>query len=327
MNPCSADQGGAEDYAGSEALDPALADRFALFVKAPDWDELSDEERRARRRPGGRGPVADDGGAPAAGRRGLALGVRRGASDRCPRRSCDYVTTAVSALNTAGDPRLAAPVAASWRAACSRRPSSHGELSSGSAGSSSSPACRTPAGACSPRGRRWRRPTGWLGTRVQRRRTALAPRLSGREGPRPEARHPHRHCRVPRRRHAGCGRSFSPPSRRSAPRPLPSRSIRPPPAGNCRSGRRGQRPRPGRHAVLSVDGTITLAGAAERERTRASGVERFAEALGRSEGGRAERARQFFNGASSRRLSGRRPGRPRSEIEQCVELLRRRGLA
>ena len=32
MNPCSSEQSGTEDYAGSEALDPALADRFALFV-------------------------------------------------------------------------------------------------------------------------------------------------------------------------------------------------------------------------------------------------------------------------------------------------------
>jgi hypothetical protein len=34
MNPRTADQDGTEDYAGSDPLDPALADRFALVVAA-----------------------------------------------------------------------------------------------------------------------------------------------------------------------------------------------------------------------------------------------------------------------------------------------------
>src|SRR5262245_38563468 len=62
MNPCSADQNGAEDYAGSEALDPALADRFALFVRACDWDELTPEERMKIAAPAGEDRIADDGG-------------------------------------------------------------------------------------------------------------------------------------------------------------------------------------------------------------------------------------------------------------------------
>ena len=45
MNPCSSEQSGTEEYSGSEALDPALADRFALFVQAADWAELTTEER------------------------------------------------------------------------------------------------------------------------------------------------------------------------------------------------------------------------------------------------------------------------------------------
>ena len=45
MNPCTADQGGLEDYTGSEPLDPALADRFALFIWAVDWVDLTDDER------------------------------------------------------------------------------------------------------------------------------------------------------------------------------------------------------------------------------------------------------------------------------------------
>ena len=53
---------GAEDYAGSEALDPALADRFALFVRAADWGELTPEERTKIAAPAGEGRIADDGG-------------------------------------------------------------------------------------------------------------------------------------------------------------------------------------------------------------------------------------------------------------------------
>jgi MoxR-like ATPase len=47
MNPCSGDQSSMDDYAGSEPLDPALADRFALFIEAADWQELSGTKREA----------------------------------------------------------------------------------------------------------------------------------------------------------------------------------------------------------------------------------------------------------------------------------------
>src|SRR5688572_692846 len=61
MNPCSSDQTSLEDYAGSEALDPALADRFALFVLALDWNGLSKEEKLAVADPSGEGAVSKDG--------------------------------------------------------------------------------------------------------------------------------------------------------------------------------------------------------------------------------------------------------------------------
>ncbi|MCX7140928.1 MAG: MoxR family ATPase [Proteobacteria bacterium] len=101
MNPCSADQGGAEDYAGSEALDPALADRFALFVRAADWAELSAEERMKIAAPAGEGKVADDGGQLRA-----QIEVWRARFlaevEHCPEQILVYVTTAVTALNGAG---------------------------------------------------------------------------------------------------------------------------------------------------------------------------------------------------------------------------------
>ena len=44
MNPPAADEDVAE-YAGSEPLDRALADRFALIAELPDWDGLSTEQQ------------------------------------------------------------------------------------------------------------------------------------------------------------------------------------------------------------------------------------------------------------------------------------------
>jgi MoxR-like ATPase len=62
MNPASADQGGPEDYSGSEPLDPALADRFAVIVEVGDWNDLSEEQQRLVASPAGEGALADDGG-------------------------------------------------------------------------------------------------------------------------------------------------------------------------------------------------------------------------------------------------------------------------
>jgi MoxR-like ATPase len=104
MNPCTADQSGTQDYVGSEPLDPALADRFALFVTAPDWDELSEEERRSVVDPAGEGLVADDGGAL---RR--EIDAWRAAFEAklasCPEPVWRYAMAATSALN-AGKVRI-----------------------------------------------------------------------------------------------------------------------------------------------------------------------------------------------------------------------------
>jgi len=62
MNPCSADQSAFGDYAGSEPLDQALADRFALFVPAASWTGLSEEDRIRIADPSGEGKPADDQG-------------------------------------------------------------------------------------------------------------------------------------------------------------------------------------------------------------------------------------------------------------------------
>ena len=100
MNPCSSDQDNEETYTGSEPLDPALADRFALFVHALDWRDLSDDERRRIAEPVGEGRIAND-----SGRLRTKLADWRSAFvvalGACPDLILDYVTTAVTALNTA----------------------------------------------------------------------------------------------------------------------------------------------------------------------------------------------------------------------------------
>jgi MoxR-like ATPase len=62
MNPCSSDQGEADFYEGSQALDQALADRFAFIVQVPDWMDLTDEDQRLVADPRGEGLLSDDGG-------------------------------------------------------------------------------------------------------------------------------------------------------------------------------------------------------------------------------------------------------------------------
>ena len=101
MNPVSNDQAGLEEYAGSEPLDPALADRFSLLVWAVDWDDLSEEERLKVANPGGEGKKSDDGG-----KLRKQLGLWREEFLRqltnCPEFILTYTTTVINALNGAG---------------------------------------------------------------------------------------------------------------------------------------------------------------------------------------------------------------------------------
>lgn len=101
MNPCSADQSGSGDYTGSEPLDPALADRFALVVEAADWLELGEGDRRRIACPSGEGRRADDGGV-LAKRVALWRSEFQQRLDSAPAFILDYVTAAVTALNNGG---------------------------------------------------------------------------------------------------------------------------------------------------------------------------------------------------------------------------------
>jgi MoxR-like ATPase len=119
MNPCSADQDGGEDYAGSEPLDPALADRFALIVQASDWSDLSPEQQAAIVAPSGEGRVtAPNERLRAALKQWRADFVAQ--ADACPAPVTSYVTSVVSALNGASvrvSPRRARLLARSLIAA------------------------------------------------------------------------------------------------------------------------------------------------------------------------------------------------------------------
>jgi MoxR-like ATPase len=100
MNPAATDQSDLESYTGSEPLDPALADRFALFVQAVDWDDLNEEERSAVTSPAGEGKLA------AINERlkshiGQCRARFVAQLEHCPQGVLDYVTTAVTALNGA----------------------------------------------------------------------------------------------------------------------------------------------------------------------------------------------------------------------------------
>jgi MoxR-like ATPase len=101
MNPCSADQSGSEEYLGSEPLDPALADRFAVIVDVGDWDELSAADRKRIVNPAGEGSLANDAGALK-----HALALWRQAFERqlpaCAPELLDYACAAVTALRDAG---------------------------------------------------------------------------------------------------------------------------------------------------------------------------------------------------------------------------------
>ena len=79
-------------------------------------------------------------------------------------------------------------------------------------------------------------------------------------------------------------------------------------------------------SFLSVDGTISWNEQPLDEGTKHPDLVRYAQALGRLEGGRAERARQFFNGCLVRRLRVDDPEALESEIEMCVELLKEKEL-
>ena len=321
MNPCSSDQDSEENYTGSEPLDPALADRFALFVHALDWRDLSDDERRRIAEPVGEGRIANDGG-----RLKTKLAEWRSAFvvalGACPELILDYVTTAVTALNTASirvSPRRSRLLARSLLAAIvvAGEPSSRLFRLILEFEPSPSRMGRTgqEGGGC-------RGAPGRLGLR-RAERGALDPQLHGRAGARPEARHPDRTLPEPRQRHAGGGAAscFRAARARGGLRLCDLSRRRLWQAADRRGG--GERPWQGRDANPVCGRRDQLAGTHSQSGTVHPDLERFAEVIGRLTGGRAERARQFFNWCLVERVAVADPAGLESELDGCVELIRR----
>ena len=73
--------------------------------------------------------------------------------------------------------------------------------------------------------------------------------------------------------------------------------------------------------ILSVDGTINWQERLSKSGTAHPEMERFAEVVGKLKGGRAERARQFFNWCVVERVVVRDPISLERELNNCVKLI------
>ena len=101
MNPCTTDQSSGEECLGSEPLDPALADRFAVILDVGDWTSLDETDRWRVADPAGEGVTSNDEGALRAKlaewQPAFAAAVRD-----CPPHVISYVSTVTTALHNAG---------------------------------------------------------------------------------------------------------------------------------------------------------------------------------------------------------------------------------
>jgi len=325
MNPCSSEQSAAEDYAGSEALDPALADRFSLFVQAADWAELTTGERLLVAAPAGEGRVADDGGSLRRDIEGWRSEFLRRV-ENCPAEVLRYVTTAVSALNTAGirmSPRRSRLMARSVLAAVIVE------------GKSSEHVCRLVLEASLPH-------PCW-GVFPSREAVAAAHRLAwdsvdGASGAWLPAFTAEKslarklailieQCDSPDSGTQAVAEllAMEPPARAAAfafavhPAAVVGRL----PIGAEGVNDLGKRASP----FLSASGLISWAERLSEADTKHPDLVRYAAALNGLTGGRAERAKQFFNGCLVRNCQVADPAALESEIQQCVEVLKQRGLA
>jgi MoxR-like ATPase len=327
MNPCTADQGAAEEYAGSEPLDPALADRFALFVEAVDWPALTDGERRRIADPGGEGRTADDGGALRRAVEGWRSEFLR-QLESSPGLVLEYATAAVTALNGAGirvSPRRSRLLARSLLAVsvvageptsslfrlvleCSLPHATWGARPSLEAVAAAHRLAWDTATAAADR---------WIHAFVAER--GLARKLSILVD----------ECRSPDSgTQAVAQLAATEPRERAAAFAFaiyPAAAMGKLPVGAEGVNDLAKLASP----VLKVDGEVSWQERLGGRGTRHPELDRFAKVLERPEvtGGRAERARQFFSWCLVARVSPAEAGALEAEIAECVEVLRVRGLA
>ena len=297
-----------------------MADRFALFVNALDWNELSDEERRRIAEPVGESRFADDGG-----RLKVKIeewrsefGVRVGS---CPDLVLDYVTTTVTALNTASmrmSPRRSRLLARSLLAATIVD------------GEPSSRLFKLVLESSLPH-------AAW-GAQPRMEAVAAAHRAGWDYAIRNEGRWTHSFMAeraLDRKLGILIERCSDPDSGSQAVAQLLASELQeraaafafaPYPAaasGKLPIGAEGTNDL-GKvaTAILSVDGTIDWQEHHSKSGTVHPEMERFAEVIGKLRGGRAERARQFFDWCVVTRVVVRDPASLEKELENCVELIR-----
>ena len=297
-----------------------MADRFALFVNALDWNELSDEERRRIAEPVGESRFADDGG-----RLKVKIeewrsefGVRVGS---CPDLVLDYVTTTVTALNTASmrmSPRRSRLVARSLLAATIVD------------GEPSSRLFKLVLESSLPH-------AAW-GVQPRMEAVAAAHRAGWDYAIRNEARWTHsfmaeraldrklgiliERCRDPDSGSQAVAQLLASESQERAAAfafaTYPAAASGKLPIGAEGTNDLGKVAT----AILSVDGTIDWQEHQSKSGTVHPEMERFAEVIGKLKGGRAERARQFFDWCVITRVVVRDPASLEKELENCVELIR-----
>ncbi len=325
MNPCSSDQNELEDYAGSEPLDPALADRFSLFIWAVDWNDLSDEGRRKVAEPGGEGKIASDGG-----KLRQQISIWRKAFleqlEYCPPLIIEYVTTAVTALNSAGvrvSPRRSRLIARSLLAATiiSGKPAdrlfktildaSLPHITWGMQISKEvvSAAHRAAWDSASDSATRWVH--AFMAEKSLARKLSIL--LGQTSGPDAGSQAVAQLLATESKERAAAFSFVTYPAGALGKLPIGAEGVND--LGKVAS------------PILSVDGEISWQERMNQSATKHPELERFASVLNRLEGGRLERARQFFNWCL---VSGVKPQDPDSlekDIEACVELLKKKAAA
>lgn len=325
MNPCSADQSSVQDYAGSEPLDPALADRFALFVTAADWADLTEDERRGVADPSGEGRIAYDGGA-------LRKEVESWRAEfeqhlqAPPALIVAYAVAVTTALNAGGiriSPRRARLIARSLLAAtivagkpkerlfrrvlgCSLPQACWGEQPAAEAIAAAHRAAWDSASSVSE---------AWIHSflaeaRLDRKLSLLLDNAKTADaGSQAIAQ-----CLVaePKERAAALAYAI-----------YPAAAL-----GRLPIGAEGVNDLAKVAApILSVEGEVTWSERHGEKNTGHPEVARIAKALAGLEGARAERAHQFFLWCLAQKLQPAKPAELEREIEACVGVLRDRGLA
>lgn len=325
MNPCSADQASVQDYAGSEPLDPALADRFALFVTAADWMDLDEAEREGIVDPAGEGRIASDGGALRREVDGWRARFEQSLA-KCPALVTTYAIVATTALNTAGiriSPRRARLLARSLLAAtlvaghmkerlfrtvldCSLPHACWGEQPKREAVTA---AHRTAWDTASSKEEAW--VASFFGEPRLDRKLALL--LDNAKTPDAGSQVIAQCLAAETKERAGAFAFALYPAAALGRLSIGAEGV------NDLAKVAGP--------VLTVEGLLTWSERWNEKDTSHPEVARFAKVLATLKGARLERAQQFFNWCLVANLQPEKPAEIERQIEGCVELLRTRGLA